>query len=35
MRCEEQRPAIKTVLGRNVDVAITLYRNGSWLRDSA
>ena len=35
VRCEKEWPAIKTALRRNVDVAITLYRNGSWLRDSA
>ena len=35
VRCAKEWPAIKTALRRNVDVAITLYRNGSWPRDSA
>jgi predicted metal-dependent phosphoesterase TrpH len=30
LRCEKNWPAIKDALRRNVDVALTLYRNGSW-----
>ena len=30
LRCEKSWPAIKDALRRNVDVALTLYRNGSW-----
>lgn len=30
VRCEKTWPAIQGALRRNVDVAITLYRNGSW-----
>jgi 3',5'-nucleoside bisphosphate phosphatase len=30
LRCEKDWPAIKDALRRNVDVALTLYRNGSW-----
>ena len=30
LRCEKNWPAIKDGLRRNVDVALTLYRNGSW-----
>jgi hypothetical protein len=30
LRCEKSPPAIKDALRRNVDVALTLYRNGSW-----
>jgi 3',5'-nucleoside bisphosphate phosphatase len=30
LRCEKHWPAIKEALRRNVDVALTLYRNGSW-----
>jgi hypothetical protein len=30
LRCEKTWPAIKDALRRNVDVALTLYRNGSW-----
>ncbi|HEY5619602.1 MAG TPA: hypothetical protein VIK60_16805 [Vicinamibacterales bacterium] len=30
LRCEKSLPAIKDALRRNVDVALTLYRNGSW-----
>lgn len=30
LRCEKNWPAIKDALRRNVDVALMLYRNGSW-----
>lgn len=30
LRCEKNWPAIKEALRRNVDVALTLFRNGSW-----
>lgn len=30
IRCEKNWPAIREALRKNVDVAITLYRNGSW-----
>ena len=30
LRCEKEWPAIKEALRRAVDVALTLYRNGSW-----
>ena len=30
LRCEKQWPAIAEALRKNVDVALTLYRNGSW-----
>ena len=30
VRCEKNRDAIAKTLRANVDVAITLYRNGSW-----
>jgi predicted metal-dependent phosphoesterase TrpH len=30
LRCEKNWPAISEALRRNVDVALTLYRNGSW-----
>ncbi len=30
LRCEKQWPAIADALRKNVDVALTLYRNGSW-----
>lgn len=30
VRCEKNWPAIKDALRHNVDVALTLYRNGSW-----
>ena len=30
LRCEKKWPAIAEALRRNVDVALTLYRNGSW-----
>jgi predicted metal-dependent phosphoesterase TrpH len=30
LRCEKNWPAIREALRRNVDVALTLYRNGSW-----
>ena len=30
VRCEKQWPAVKLALRRNVNVAITLYRNGGW-----
>jgi hypothetical protein len=30
LRCEKNWPAIRDALRRNVDVALTLYRNGSW-----
>ena len=34
LRCEKNWPAIKDALRRNVDVALTLYRNGSWAAKS-
>ena len=30
LRCEKNWNAIATTLRANVDVALTLYRNGSW-----
>jgi hypothetical protein len=30
VRCEKSLPALKQALKSNVDVALTLYRNGSW-----
>ena len=30
LRCEKRWPAIADALRKNVDVALTLYRNGSW-----
>jgi predicted metal-dependent phosphoesterase TrpH len=30
LRCEKTWPAVKQALRRNVDVALTLFRNGSW-----
>jgi hypothetical protein len=30
LRCRKDWDAIKAALKANVDVAITLYRNGSW-----
>lgn len=30
LRCEKSWPAIRTALKRNTDIAITLFRNGSW-----
>jgi 3',5'-nucleoside bisphosphate phosphatase len=30
IRCEKSWPAIRSALRRNVDVALTLFRNGSW-----
>ena len=30
LRCEKTWPAIADALRKNVDVALTLYRNGSW-----
>ncbi len=30
LRCEKNWPAVSEALRRNVDVALTLYRNGSW-----
>jgi len=30
LRCEKEWPAIADALRKNVDVALTLYRNGSW-----
>lgn len=30
LRCEKHWPAIRRALRSNVDVALTLYRNGSW-----
>ena len=30
LRCEKNWPAIKEALRNNVDVALTLFRNGSW-----
>jgi predicted metal-dependent phosphoesterase TrpH len=30
LRCEKNWPAVKEALRKNVDVALTLFRNGSW-----
>ena len=30
LRCEKEWSDIASTLGANVDVAVTLYRNGSW-----
>ena len=30
LRCEKTWPAVKPALRSNVDVALTLFRNGSW-----
>jgi hypothetical protein len=30
LKCEKSVPAVKQALRRNVDVALTLFRNGSW-----
>ncbi len=30
LRCEKNWPAIRKALRSNVDVALTLFRNGSW-----
>jgi len=30
LRCEKEWSAIASTLRANVDVAVTLYRNGSW-----
>jgi hypothetical protein len=30
IRCEKSWPAVREALRSNVDVAITLFRNGSW-----
>jgi hypothetical protein len=35
LRCEKNWPAIKEALRNNVDVALTLFRNGSWAALSA
>jgi predicted metal-dependent phosphoesterase TrpH len=32
LRCEKSWPAVKQALRSNVDVALTLYRNGSWTQ---
>jgi 3',5'-nucleoside bisphosphate phosphatase len=32
LRCEKSWPAVKKALRSNVDVALTLYRNGSWAQ---
>ena len=32
LRCEKNWDAIAKTLRANVDVALTLYRNGSWAR---
>ena len=34
LRCEKAWPAIRNALRHNVDVALTLYRNGSWPADT-
>jgi len=33
-RSDKNWPAIKQALRANVDVALTLFRNGSWLESS-
>jgi len=33
LRCEKTWPAVRQALRANVDVALTLYRNGSWADD--
>ena len=30
LRCEKSWPAIKSALRANVDIALTLFRNGAW-----
>ena len=30
VRCEKNWPAVKQALRANVDIALTLFRNGSW-----
>jgi len=30
LRCEKSWPAIKRALRSNVDIALTLFRNGAW-----
>ena len=33
LRCEKNWPAIKRALRGNVDIALTLFRNGEWAAD--
>jgi hypothetical protein len=33
LRCEKTWPAVRETLRQNVDVALTLYRHGSWSND--
>jgi hypothetical protein len=30
VRCEKNWPAVRQALRSNVDIALTLFRNGSW-----